>query len=260
MSDRTSFYPGAREVDRARAGQARRPAPGPRRRLDDADRGSAPDPEGSRAPLRLGDPDAEAAAGQAHPPEVHADQGARAAGGTRRPGLRRVGPLSRQHATRPPSRPGCCPASCSPRCGRSSRRSGRCPPSSSSAWVKNLDGPNVKKGGSKMRPRGGPHQRHRGFRKASGATRAVMVWCGSTEVYTQPADGAPDPRGVREGAQGQLPRHRAVHDLRLRGDRQRHSVRQRRAEPHRGHPRADRDGDGAGRARSPARISRPARR
>jgi len=53
-------------------------------------------------------------------------------------------------------------------------------------WVKNLDGPNVKKAGSKMDLAQAVIRDIAEFRKASGATRAVMVWCGSTEVYSQP--------------------------------------------------------------------------
>ena len=53
------------------------------------------------------------------------------------------------------------------------------------SWVKNLDGPNVKKGTSKMHLAEQLIEDIAGFRKASGAARAVMVWCGSTEVYTQ---------------------------------------------------------------------------
>jgi myo-inositol-1-phosphate synthase len=53
------------------------------------------------------------------------------------------------------------------------------------AWVKNLDGPNVKKGASKMALAEALVKDIEGFRKSSGASRAVMVWCGSTEVYAQ---------------------------------------------------------------------------
>jgi myo-inositol-1-phosphate synthase len=53
------------------------------------------------------------------------------------------------------------------------------------AWVRNLDGPNVKKASTKMHLAEQLAADIEGFRKASGASRAVMVWCGSTEVYTQ---------------------------------------------------------------------------
>jgi myo-inositol-1-phosphate synthase len=53
------------------------------------------------------------------------------------------------------------------------------------SWVKNLDGPNVKKGATKMDLAEALVRDIEGFRQSSGAARAVMVWCGSTEVYTQ---------------------------------------------------------------------------
>ena len=54
------------------------------------------------------------------------------------------------------------------------------------SWVKNLDGPNVKKAATKMHLAEALMRDIADFRTASGAARAVMVWCGSTEVYTQP--------------------------------------------------------------------------
>jgi myo-inositol-1-phosphate synthase len=54
------------------------------------------------------------------------------------------------------------------------------------AWVKNLDGPNVKKAATKMDLAEALMRDIESFRKASAADRAVMVWCASTEVYTQP--------------------------------------------------------------------------
>ncbi len=53
------------------------------------------------------------------------------------------------------------------------------------AWVRNLDGPNVKKAPTKMHLAEELVADIARFRKSSGAARAVMVWCGSTEVYTQ---------------------------------------------------------------------------
>jgi myo-inositol-1-phosphate synthase len=53
------------------------------------------------------------------------------------------------------------------------------------AWVKNLDGPNVKKAATKMDLAEALVKDIEGFRRSSGASRAVMVWCGSTEVYAQ---------------------------------------------------------------------------
>jgi myo-inositol-1-phosphate synthase len=54
------------------------------------------------------------------------------------------------------------------------------------AWVRNLDGPNVKSAASKMELAEALIRDIARFREAHGTTRAVMVWCGSTEVYSQP--------------------------------------------------------------------------
>jgi myo-inositol-1-phosphate synthase len=53
-------------------------------------------------------------------------------------------------------------------------------------YVKKIDGPNVKKGKTKMdlaeQVRDDIHQ----FRKSSGASRLITIWCGSTETFIQP--------------------------------------------------------------------------
>ena len=51
-------------------------------------------------------------------------------------------------------------------------------------FVKRLDGPNVKKGKTKMDLADQLRADIRGFMKDNGCDRAVMVWCASTEVYT----------------------------------------------------------------------------
>lgn len=56
------------------------------------------------------------------------------------------------------------------------------------AYVKNLDGPNVKKGATKMELAEGLREDIRNRISETGSTRAVMVWCGSTEVYTRPSE------------------------------------------------------------------------
>ncbi|MGE0405878.1 MAG: inositol-3-phosphate synthase [Candidatus Korobacteraceae bacterium] len=53
-------------------------------------------------------------------------------------------------------------------------------------YVKKLDGPNVKKGRTKMDLAEQVRQDIRNFRKSSGASRLVMIWCGSTEVFLKP--------------------------------------------------------------------------
>ncbi len=53
-------------------------------------------------------------------------------------------------------------------------------------YVKKLDGPNVKKGKSKMELAEQVREDIREFKKASRAARLVMIWCGSTEIFLQP--------------------------------------------------------------------------
>src|ERR1700722_14151884 len=50
-------------------------------------------------------------------------------------------------------------------------------------FVKRLNGPNVKTGGSKMDHAEAVMDDIRQFQKASGVSRMVMIWCGSTEVF-----------------------------------------------------------------------------
>jgi myo-inositol-1-phosphate synthase len=55
-------------------------------------------------------------------------------------------------------------------------------------YVKNIDGPNVKKGKNKMDLAEQLRADIRDFKKSSGATRLVTVWCGSNEVSLQPSE------------------------------------------------------------------------
>ncbi len=52
-------------------------------------------------------------------------------------------------------------------------------------YVRKLDGPNVKKGKNKRDLAEQVRQDIRDFRKKSGASRLIMIWCGSTEVFLQ---------------------------------------------------------------------------
>ncbi|HMB90893.1 MAG TPA: inositol-3-phosphate synthase [Rhodothermales bacterium] len=54
-------------------------------------------------------------------------------------------------------------------------------------YVKRLDGPNVKKAANKMELAEALRDDIRQRMEETGASRAVMVWCGSTEVYLRPA-------------------------------------------------------------------------
>ena len=53
-------------------------------------------------------------------------------------------------------------------------------------YVKNLDGPNIKKGRTKMDLAEQVRADIRQFRKTSGATRLITIWCGSTETFLEP--------------------------------------------------------------------------
>jgi myo-inositol-1-phosphate synthase len=56
------------------------------------------------------------------------------------------------------------------------------------AYVKNLTGPNVKKGTSKMNLAEQVMEDITRFKKTNGCDRLVAVWCGSTEVYRKPTE------------------------------------------------------------------------
>jgi myo-inositol-1-phosphate synthase len=53
-------------------------------------------------------------------------------------------------------------------------------------YVKRIDGPNVKKGKNKMDLAEQVRADIRDFKKSSGATRLITIWCGSTESYIEP--------------------------------------------------------------------------
>ena len=54
-------------------------------------------------------------------------------------------------------------------------------------YVRRLQGPNVKDRGSKMDKAEMLMDDIRQFRESSGASRLVMIWCGSTEVFHKPS-------------------------------------------------------------------------
>jgi len=54
-------------------------------------------------------------------------------------------------------------------------------------YVKRIDGPNVKKGKTKMDLAEQVRADIREFKKSSGATRLITIWCGSTETFIEPA-------------------------------------------------------------------------
>ena len=54
-------------------------------------------------------------------------------------------------------------------------------------YVKRINGPNVKEGGSKMDKAEMLMDDIRNFQETNGVSRSVMIWCGSTEVFHRPA-------------------------------------------------------------------------
>lgn len=55
-------------------------------------------------------------------------------------------------------------------------------------YIRRINGPNVKKNGTKMDKAEALMADIEGFRKQHGCSRLVMIWCGSTEVFHKPAD------------------------------------------------------------------------
>ncbi len=54
------------------------------------------------------------------------------------------------------------------------------------AFVKNIDGPNIKKGKNKLELANQLREDIRAFKKQKNLSRMVMIWCASTEVYSEP--------------------------------------------------------------------------
>jgi myo-inositol-1-phosphate synthase len=54
-------------------------------------------------------------------------------------------------------------------------------------YVKKIDGPNVKKGKNKMELAEQVRDDIRRFKKSSGASRLITIWCGSTETFIEPS-------------------------------------------------------------------------
>ncbi len=66
-------------------------------------------------------------------------------------------------------------------------------------YVKRLDGPNVKQAATKMDLAQALREDIRRRMDETGASRAVMVWCGSTEVYTRPSACHASPEAFEQG-------------------------------------------------------------
>ncbi len=84
-------------------------------------------------------------------------------------------------------------------------------------YVRRINGPNVKQGGSKMDKAQMVMDDIENFRKTSGASRLVMIWCGSTEVHHKPAEVHQSLANFRARAGAERPGNRPQPDLCVRG-------------------------------------------
>ena len=127
-------------------------------------------------------------------------------------------------------------------------------------YVKRLDGPHVKKAKNKYDLALEIKDDIARFRKKSKASRLVVIWCGSTEIFLTPHEVHSTAAKFEAAHEEKSSRHRALDALRLGGDHLGRALCQWRAESHRGY-----SGDAGAGARSTtcrfaARTSRPARR
>ncbi|MFY0654161.1 MAG: inositol-3-phosphate synthase [Cyclobacteriaceae bacterium] len=72
-------------------------------------------------------------------------------------------------------------------------------------YVKKLDGPNVKSGATKMELAEAVMADIENFKKENGCDRAVMVWCGSTEIYIEESDVHASIESLEEGLRNNHP-------------------------------------------------------
>jgi myo-inositol-1-phosphate synthase len=72
-------------------------------------------------------------------------------------------------------------------------------------YVKNLSGPNVKKGKNKFDLAEQLRQDIRDFKKKNKCDRLVMVWCGSTEIFLKPQDVHKDLKSFEKGMKNNDP-------------------------------------------------------
>ena len=69
------------------------------------------------------------------------------------------------------------------------------------AYVRKLDGPHVKTGTTKMDLAEQVREDIRDFKASSGATRLVMIWCGSTAVFQRPSPALQSVEAFEDGLQ-----------------------------------------------------------
>src|SRR5450755_753186 len=66
-------------------------------------------------------------------------------------------------------------------------------------YVKKIDGPNVKKGKNKMDLAEQLRQDIRDFKKSSGASRLITIWCASTETFIEPSAAHQSVKALEKG-------------------------------------------------------------
>src|SRR6202789_987477 len=66
-------------------------------------------------------------------------------------------------------------------------------------YVKKIDGPNVKKGKNKLDLAEQLRQDIRDFKKSSGASRLITIWCASTETYIEPSAAHQSVKALEKG-------------------------------------------------------------
>jgi myo-inositol-1-phosphate synthase len=98
-------------------------------------------------------------------------------------------------------------------------------------YVKKIDGPNVKKAKTKMDLAEQLRDDIRDFKKTSGASRLITMWCGSTESYIAASEAHQTVKSFEKALRGKRRNDRAVDDLCLCLIDGRCAVRQWCAEP-----------------------------
>jgi myo-inositol-1-phosphate synthase len=66
-------------------------------------------------------------------------------------------------------------------------------------YVKKIDGPNVKKGKNKLELAEQLRQDIRDFKKSSGASRLITIWCASTETFIEPSAAHQSVKALEKG-------------------------------------------------------------
>ena len=104
-----------------------------------------------------------------------------------------------------------------------------------SDYVKRISGANVKTGATKMDQVEEIRQDIRRFKRQNRCSRVVMVYAASTEKFITETEVHQDIESFLGGLQGERRAHRAVNDVRVRGDAGGRALHQRQPQPDRRH-------------------------